>query len=150
MDLDGRFTYVSPAVEALTGYSRSEVLRSGMGDVVESGSGLPIGALLVAALQKPPSERIGSMMLEARQLHKSGETIHAEVNATWILGDDGVPIGVQGITRDLTERKRAEEEQRKLTQLIENSNDFIGLARPDGSVRYLNNAGLYARRAGSF
>ncbi len=32
------------------------------------------------------------------------------------------------------ERKRLEEEQRKLASLVENSTDFIGIASPEGQV----------------
>jgi len=46
-----------------------------------------------------------------------------------------------GLTRDITERKRAEEEQRKLASLVESSKEFIGLASLDGNVIYVNPAG---------
>ncbi|HEY4256145.1 MAG TPA: PAS domain S-box protein [Candidatus Udaeobacter sp.] len=48
---------------------------------------------------------------------------------------------VAGVIRDVTERKRAEEEQRKLASLVENSADFIGMASPEGVVFYVNSAG---------
>ena len=39
------------------------------------------------------------------------------------------------------ERKRLEDEQRKLASLVENSTDFIGLASPEGHVLFINAAG---------
>ena len=42
---------------------------------------------------------------------------------------------------NITERKRAEEDRRTLTSIVENSRDFIGLATLDGRVTYLNEAG---------
>jgi diguanylate cyclase (GGDEF)-like protein/PAS domain S-box-containing protein len=42
---------------------------------------------------------------------------------------------------DISARKRAEEEQRKLASLVENSDDFICIASPAGKVLYLNGAG---------
>ena len=39
------------------------------------------------------------------------------------------------------ERKRVEEEQRKLASLVENSTDFIGIASPEGQVLFVNPAG---------
>lgn len=39
------------------------------------------------------------------------------------------------------ERKRAEEEQRKLASLVENSTDFIGIASTEGQLLFVNRAG---------
>ncbi len=42
---------------------------------------------------------------------------------------------------DISVRKQAEEEQRKLACLVESSDDFIDIASPDGKVLYLNSGG---------
>jgi len=52
------------------------------------------------------------------------------------------PVGLFGVTRDINERKQAEEEMQKLMSLIESSQDFIGLANLDGEMTFLSNAGL--------
>ena len=44
--------------------------------------------------------------------------------------------------RDVTHRKRMEEEQQIFMSLVENSTDLIGIASLDGKVFYLNKAGL--------
>jgi PAS domain S-box-containing protein len=46
-----------------------------------------------------------------------------------------------GLVLDITKRKQAEDAQRKLASLVENSSDFIGMASPDGKVFYVNRAG---------
>ncbi|MBI3849400.1 MAG: response regulator [Verrucomicrobia bacterium] len=45
------------------------------------------------------------------------------------------------LKEEIAERRRAEEEHQKLVALVENSNDFIGLATLDGEVLFLNEAG---------
>jgi PAS domain S-box-containing protein len=45
------------------------------------------------------------------------------------------------LTQVIAERERAEEEQRKLAQLFENSTDFIGIAAPEGQALFVNPAG---------
>jgi len=45
------------------------------------------------------------------------------------------------IMRDITERKQADEENRKLALLVENCAEFIALASPDGKLIYVNPAG---------
>jgi len=42
---------------------------------------------------------------------------------------------------DITERKRAEQEQRKLASIVENSEDFISIATPAGEIVYINPGG---------
>jgi PAS domain S-box-containing protein len=43
--------------------------------------------------------------------------------------------------KEITGRKRAEEEVSKLAALVENSSDFIGMATPEGQVLFVNPAG---------
>jgi len=45
------------------------------------------------------------------------------------------------IVRDITQRKRAEEEIQKLASIIEESSEFIGLTSTSGKVLYLNRSG---------
>ncbi len=53
----------------------------------------------------------------------------------------GRPVRV-GALRDLSERKQAEEEHKRLIDLIEHSREFVGIATLDGSVLYVNSSGL--------
>jgi PAS domain S-box-containing protein len=53
----------------------------------------------------------------------------------------GQPIRMTGVCWDLTQRKQAEEDRDRLVAVLEATSDFVGMARPDGSVLYLNRAG---------
>jgi PAS domain S-box-containing protein len=53
----------------------------------------------------------------------------------------GKIVGAVVTFLDMTQRRQAEEEQRKLVSLIETSDDFIGMASPELKVSYLNNGG---------
>jgi PAS domain S-box-containing protein len=53
----------------------------------------------------------------------------------------GEAAGVVGISRDITERKRVEEDREQFVALVENAGDFIGMAMFDGRVFYVNPAG---------
>lgn len=46
-----------------------------------------------------------------------------------------------GIVRDVSERKRVEDERQKFVSLVDNSSDFIAMANPDWQVFYINRAG---------
>ena len=53
----------------------------------------------------------------------------------------GKIVGAVVTFLDITERRQAEEERRKLVSLIETSDDFIAMASPDFKLSYLNNGG---------
>ena len=55
--------------------------------------------------------------------------------------NSGAVTGWVGSIRDLTLRKRAEEEREKFVALVEQSDDFIGMGGLDGNVIYINRAG---------
>lgn len=61
---------------------------------------------------------------------------------TIIMDDEGKIIGTLSSGEDMTKRKEAEREQKKLAMLIDNSIEFIGISTLDGDVIYINQAGL--------
>lgn len=65
-----------------------------------------------------------------------------DVAVSPILGPDGKPERILSVSRDITATRENEEERRQLVRIIENSADFIGMARMDGSVFFLNDAAL--------
>ena len=57
-----------------------------------------------------------------------------------ITGPDGRPDRILSVSRDITELRASEEERERFVRLAENSADFVGMARTDGSVFYMNDA----------
>jgi PAS domain S-box-containing protein len=51
------------------------------------------------------------------------------------------PVRLTGLSLDITERKRLDEECGKFMHLVENSSDFIAMADLDGRITYMNAAG---------
>lgn len=113
VDLNGRLTFLNKAAERITGYSRQE------------GLGTPLEKWL-----DPESRRLSDEMLqqklggcprttyEVTLRAKDGRKVFLEVS-TRLLFRQGIPVGVQGIARDITGRKRAEVLERDRNRVLE-------------------------------
>ena len=77
-----------------------------------------------------------SVVLE--HVHKDGSTIWTEVVMSFLRDKQGRLTGIQGVTRDITERKKAEEALReseaRYRELFENASDVIYSVDPEGTV----------------
>jgi len=104
--LDGRITYVSPSITTLLGYSQHEASSMSLADLLEPDELASVQTMIAEELARTPEERSPSRMIELRLRAKDGTLRDAEVNATWLLDDKGNFIGLQGSTRDISERKR--------------------------------------------
>ncbi len=110
MSLDGKFTYISPSVFQLRGFTSDEVLRQPMEEVVCSGS-LPavLEGLGLAIKEATTGEKqAAATYYEIEQPRKDGDTVWTEVSASLVY-DCGRPSHILGVSRDITERRRVEQ-----------------------------------------
>ena len=75
-------------------------------------------------------------------LTRDGEEKIIAWHNTVIKDDKGKMTGTLSSGEDITKRKDAEREQKKLAMLIDNSIEFIGISTLEGDVIYINQAGL--------
>lgn len=116
MDMNLRYTYVSPSVEGLRGYSVKEVMAQSLEDVLTPASlevAKRVFAEVLSTEQREERRRFESRTLELELRCKDGSTVWAEVKMSFLRGQDGRPIGILGVTRDITERKRTEKALRE-------------------------------------
>ena len=112
IDLRGNFTSVNKAAEMLSGYPRAEALQKNIADVLPPEHLATARVMLATKLGGGDPTRY-----EVELLTKDGRRVPVEIGTT-LISRFGEPIGVQGVGRDMTERKRAEEEiKRHLNRL---------------------------------
>jgi len=112
IDLRGNFTSVNKAAEMLSGYPRAEALQQNIADILPPEHLATARAMLATKLGGGDPTRY-----EVELLTKDGRRVPVEIGTT-LVSRFGEPMGVQGVGRDMTERKRAEEEiKRHLNRL---------------------------------
>jgi PAS domain S-box-containing protein len=137
LDSSGRVASWNAGAEQIKGYKAHEIIGQHFSrfyppEYLDQHE--PQAELDVAAAQ-------GRSESEGWRIREDGSRFWANVVITAVRDRQGKLIGFSKITRDLSDRKRAEQEQEKLTSLIEHSSDFIGIASLQGEVLFVNPAG---------
>jgi PAS domain S-box-containing protein/putative nucleotidyltransferase with HDIG domain len=138
----GVIEYVSPNVKDIYGYSPEDLL----GQFFERTTPLSELPKAIKALKKAISgEHV--LNLEIAQVNAKGEIVLVEINGVPILRD-GKVTAVQGVMRDVTLRKRAEDAAREGTQrLIKAMEDTLQAMAMIGEMRDPYTAGHQRRVA---
>ena len=140
-DLKGNFTSLNKAGELLTGYSCAEALTMNISDVLAPNS-VDVARQMLA---RKTEENIATVY-EIDIFAKSGRRLALEVS-TRLIFTAGVPIGVQGMARDITARKAAEaavkDSEEKFRSIVETTNEWIWAIDVDGNYSYTNPAITY-------
>gem|GEM_PF-2032548 len=133
-DTTGRLLTINRAGEAMTGYSRDELLKMTIFDLA-----LPVRRETVSAwLQKLAAGEDTRPTFESELLSKSGRIIPFEVSIRPIREGERI-TAVEGVARDITARKRAEAELAAAHQRLVETSRRAGMAEVAAGV--LHNVG---------
>uniref|UniRef100_A0A7C4MNN4 histidine kinase n=1 Tax=Desulfatirhabdium butyrativorans TaxID=340467 RepID=A0A7C4MNN4_9BACT len=120
MDMDFRFIYVSPSVQRMYGVSAQEVIGQ---PVHQSLTPESLEHALTVFQEEVVLEESGiadpnrTRTIELEEYRQDGSTIWVESTLSFLRDETGKPIGVLGVSRDITRRKQAEAEQVRLESL---------------------------------
>jgi PAS domain-containing protein len=141
----GLITYVSPSVYNLRGYQPDELIGLPMEESLTPASRENLDKLIAKARAKSATrpelradgQRKSQMHAdqnaqheqvvigELEQLTKSGESVWVEVIVSFVTNEQGEIIEVVGDSRNITERKKAEQELIRMQQLLEEKSNKL-------------------------
>jgi len=117
-DMDGQITIISPSVTGCAGYEPQEL----------------IGKPVTAIFKNPDEQKIiiqrlvehGSMVdFELEVIRKDGSVMDASLNSQIVRGERGEYVAIDGVLRDITERKQVEDELELAKEAAENANSEL-------------------------
>ncbi|MBN2468977.1 MAG: PAS domain S-box protein [Deltaproteobacteria bacterium] len=138
-DLDWKIVSVNPSVQKVLGYTVEEVIGRSILEFIPPYLVPQIRIRLKSRLEKPQLEYAP---LELIVCTKDGREKWFDIKSSIMTSPDGVPIAVQGIARDITDRKRMEEELRESEQeyraIFENTHSAMCILEEDNILSLVN------------
>lgn len=111
LDLNLKTTYVSPSIEKVLGFSPEERKRQEVGEIMTPDSLARVMELFSNELEREKENGIDPerlIIIEVEYYHKNGSTLWMENTVKPLHDITGALTGVYGLSRDITERRRAE------------------------------------------
>jgi PAS domain S-box-containing protein len=135
LDQEERVETWNPAAERLLGWSEAEVL----------GKAPPhIPSELYDEYRQIRERALHGMVttgIQTRRSCKNGSTVAIRISVAPLSGWGGEVRGTIALLEDESERRQAEEAQRRLTAILEATPDLVSMADPEGHILYINEAG---------
>ncbi len=148
VDLKGNFTFVNGSASNILGYSRQELMGMNNREFTTPES----SKKLYKEFNKVYKTGKTSGAIENEVITKNGGVKYTEVVVSLMRDKNGMPTGFSGVTRDVTERLKAEKERRELENKLHNARaaTILGLAklaeyRDKGTGAHLERIREYAK-----
>ncbi len=137
-DLNLNYSYISPSVFHMRGYTAEEAMKHTIDETLTPESTEIAKKALIEELKREKREKNldpnRAIVLELEHIRKDGTTFPAEVKISGLRDDKNNLIGIYGVTRDISERKQAEEKYQKLVESI----SIAIFVTQDQKIKYIN------------
>jgi len=131
-DLEGRVRSWNPAAARLYGWCAQEALGRDLEELIVPPERQDEYRELLGRLRAGKREH-----LETVQVTRSGRRVDVSLTLSPVTDEDGALLGASAITRDIGERKRAEQ---RLRVAVEASSDAMVIVGEDGRIVFANSA----------
>ena len=138
-DMNLHFTYVGPAIMRLRGFTVEECMSQTLEQVLTPESMRIAVAVFEEEMILEASGTANfdrSRILELEEYKKDGSIVWMEVNFSFLRDKSSKPVSILSVSRDITERKNAEEKLRRYAHIVSNTQDTLLLL--DKNFTYLS------------
>jgi len=136
-----QYTYISPSIEKLLGYTVAEGLSLSSKDSLTEKSYIEQREGLIKALS---NNRTTPAILELEAVHKDGHTLPVEAHVNFVFDEKGNPVEVLGVVRDITKRKEIEAQREELEEQLLQARKMEAISVLAGGIAHEFNNALMA------
>jgi len=141
-DLEDRLLFVNEAFLEAYGYTEEELLGKPLATLRSSSMASDV------ARQILPATLRGGWYGEVINRRKDGKDLPLELWTSVVRNDEGDPVALVGVARDISERKRMEQALRqseaRLRRITDAMRDVVTQTDVDGTIRYISPSGFLA------
>jgi PAS domain S-box-containing protein len=145
MDMNLRFTYVSPSIIRLRGYTPEEAVAQPLEQMMTPESLQIIARVFEEEMKLEASGMADpgrSRTLELEEYRKDGSIVWSEDHLSFLRDEAKKPVGIIALSRDITERKRADEALRESEEkhrlLFDSAGDAIFIHNAEAQILAVN------------
>ena len=133
-DLQGKLKYINSVAKKATGYSPAEVINMDPEKYLTPKSRKDVRRWIKKALAFEPSVDFYSG--EVEYYHKDGHLVPCDLKVTMVRDENGKVVYLEGISRDITDRKKAEEEKARLEKHLMQAQKMESIGTLAGGIAH--------------
>lgn len=138
-NIEGYFTYISPSIEQLIGYTVEELLHKSLVDVVAPEDVVFVQQTLVQnAANVSAGLPLATFSREFEQPCKDGQRVWTEVFISGLYDERGAVMGMVGATRNIAKRKEQEKALKLAARIFEQAHEGITVTDAAGTIIMVN------------